>query len=124
MRLLDSNILIYACQPEHEFLGAWLAADDTRLSAISIPEVLGFPGLDAEDEALFDAWFAQFFVEAVTEPTLRRAAALRRRQRMKPGDSIIAATALEIGAELVTRNVADFNHLAELRVVNPFASTP
>jgi hypothetical protein len=25
MRLLDSNILIYACQPEHEFLGVWYA---------------------------------------------------------------------------------------------------
>jgi hypothetical protein len=35
---------------------------------------------------------------------------------MKLGDSIVAATALAIGAELVTRNVDDFRHVAELRV--------
>lgn len=123
MRLLDSNILIYACQPEHEFLDAWLTAEDARISAISIPEVLGFAGLSAEDEVVFEAWFARLFVHAVTEPILRRAATLRRQRRMKLGDSIIAATALALGAELVTRNSTDFKHIAGLRIVNPFAAT-
>ena len=122
MHLLDSNILIYAGQPEHTFLDEWLVAESTRISAISIPEVLGFPGLSAEDEAVFEAWFARLVVQAVTEPILRRAAALRRQRRMKLGDSIIAATALEIGAKLATRNVDDFKHVAGLRVVNPFDS--
>ncbi len=39
---------------------------------------------------------------------------------MKLGDSIIAATALALGAELVTRNVDDFKHIAGLPVINPF----
>ena len=39
---------------------------------------------------------------------------------MKLGDSIIAATALEIGAKLVTRNVDDFKHIAGLEIANPF----
>ncbi len=41
MRLLDSNILIYAGQPEHAFLDAWLSPAAAQVSAISIPEVLG-----------------------------------------------------------------------------------
>ena len=90
------------------------------MSAISIPEVLGFTGLSAEDETVFEAWFARLFVQAVTEPILRRAAALRRQRRMKLGDSIIAATALEIGAKLVTRNVDDFKHIAGLEIADPF----
>ena len=90
------------------------------MSAISVPEVLGFTGLSAEDEIVFEAWFARLFVQAVTEPILRRAAALRRQRRMKLGDSIIAATALEIGARLVTRNVDDFKHIAGLEIANPF----
>ena len=44
MHLLDSNILIYAGQPGNEFLDAWLTAEGTGVSAISIPEVLGFTG--------------------------------------------------------------------------------
>ena len=117
MHLLVSNILIYAGQPGNEFLDAWLTAEGARMSAISIPEVLGFTGLSAEDEA----WFARLFVRAVTEPILRRGAALRRQRRMKLGDSIIAATAMEIGADLVTRNVDDFKHIAGLKLINPFA---
>ena len=121
MHLLDSNILIYAGQPGNEFLDAWLTAEGTRMSAISIPEVLGFTGLTEEDEAVFEAWFARLLVHAVTEPILWRAAGLRRQRRMKLGDSIIAATALDIGAELVTRNVDDFKHVTGLRLINPFA---
>jgi len=120
VHLLNSNILIYAGQPGNEFLDAWLTAEGTRMSAISIPEVLGFTGLSADDETVFEAWFARLFVQAVTEPILRRAAALRRQRRMKLGDSIIAATALVIGAKLVTRNVDDFKHIAGLEIVNPF----
>ena len=76
MRLLDSNILIYASQPEHEFLGEWVSSASAHVSAISIPEVFGYPGLRAEDEALFEEWFAALRVHAVTESILRRAAAL------------------------------------------------
>ena len=120
LRLLDSNILIYAGQPEHAFLDAWIGSANARVSAISIPEVLGYPGLSSEDEAIFEAWFAELRIEAVTELILRRAAVMRRQRRMKLGDAIIAATALAIGAELVTRNVNDFRHIAELQVINPF----
>ena len=84
MHLRDSNILIYAGQPGNEFPDAWLTAEGARMSAISIPEVLGFTGLSAEDETVFEAWFARLFVQAVTEPILRRAAALRRQLQLHP----------------------------------------
>ena len=120
-RLLDSNILIYAAQPGHAFLDAWMSAATARVSAISIPEVLGYSGLASSDEAIFEEWFSALIVHAVTEPILRQAASLRRERRMKLGDSIIAATALVNGEELVTRNVDDFKHITGLQIVNPFA---
>lgn len=120
MHLLDTNILIYAAQPGHEFLDRWLTSEAARMSAVSIPEVLGFPGLTPEDEAIFEAWFVRLSMHDVTVPILRRAGALRRQRRMKLGDAIIAATALALGADLVTRNVDDFKHVAGLRVINPF----
>lgn len=120
-RLLDSNVLIYAAQPEHAFLDEWLEAPGTMLSAISITEVLGYEGLASGDEELFEAMFGQLLMQPVSETILRRAAGLRRVRKIKLGDAIIAATALETDSELVTRNEQDFRGIQGLRVINPFA---
>ena len=119
-RLLDSNILIYAAQPEHAFLDEWLEAPDTTLSAISITEILGYEGITSDDEELFEAMFAQLIMQPVSETILRRAAGLRRVRKIKLGDAIIAATALETDRQLVTRNEQDFRGIQGLRVINPF----
>ena len=71
-RLLDSNILIYAAQPEHAFLDAWMSAATARVSAISIPEVLGYSGLTAGDEAIFEEWFSALIVHAVVKSNKRK----------------------------------------------------
>jgi hypothetical protein len=120
-RLLDSNILIYASQPGNEFLDEWLEAPGTMYSAISLTEVLGYGGIATEDENLFEAMFAQLAMQPVSVSVLRKAAALRRVRRLKLGDAIIAATALETGSELVTRNEQDFRGIDGLKIVNPFA---
>lgn len=120
-RLLDSNILIYAAQPEHAFLDEWLEAPGTMLSAISVTEVLGHERITSDDEELFEAMFAQLIMQPVSEMILRRAAGLRRVRKIKLGDAIIAATALETDSELVTRNEQDFRGIQGLRVINPFA---
>lgn len=120
MPLLDSNIIIYAHQPGHMFLDAWLFHSDTRVSAISIPEVLGYPAITDQDEKLLSGWFESIGVLAITDGILFRAAQLRRRRRMTLGDAIIAATALVHDLELITRNVVDFQHVQDLRLHNPF----
>lgn len=121
MALLDSNVLIYANTPEGRFLNNWIDAADSCVSGITIPEVLGYPKLDNEDRLLFEGWFHRLRVLHVSEAILWKSAEIRRAKRMSVGDAIIAATALHYGLELVTRNVADFAHLPELRIVNPFA---
>jgi predicted nucleic acid-binding protein len=45
---------------------------------------------------------------------------LRRRQTIRLGDAIIAATALEHALSLVTRNTDDFQWIEGLTLVNPF----
>lgn len=119
-RLLDSNILIYASQPGNEFLDEWLEASGTMYSAISFTEVLGYRGITTEDEHLFEVMFAQLAMQPVSVSVLRKAAALRRVRRLKLGDAIIAATALETGSELVTRNEQDFRGSDGLQIINPF----
>ena len=61
---------------------------------------------------------------ALDEENIQRAIQLRQQRSMKLGDSIIAATALEYGVALVTRNEGDFKHIAGLQVINPFAASP
>jgi len=38
---------------------------------------------------------------------------------MSLGDSIIAATSLVFNAELYTRNISDFKHISDIKVLNP-----
>ena len=118
MRLLDSNILIYAALPEYVGLRRWLVAP-ASVSAVTLVEVLGYHGLDDAALAEFELWFNQLTLHQVTEAVLRRAAKVRRLHRLKLGDAIIAATALEHGLELVTRNEADFKRIPGLVITNP-----
>jgi toxin FitB len=48
----------------------------------------------------------------------------RQQKPMKLGDAIIAATAIEYGLKLVTRNTRDFRHITSLQTINPFAPQP
>lgn len=43
MMLADSNIIIYAAQPEHADLRQFIAEHSPVVSAVSYVEVLGFP---------------------------------------------------------------------------------
>ena len=81
---------------------------------------MGFSGLRQDEAALFEGWFSCITLLDVTNNILRRAASLRRVRRMSLGDSIIAATALEHGLSLITRNIDDFKHLSGLELINPF----
>jgi tRNA(fMet)-specific endonuclease VapC len=51
-----------------------------------------------------------------------RAIQIRKKFRVKTPDAIIAATAMEVGAVLVTRNEGDFKKVDGLQVINPWVS--
>jgi predicted nucleic acid-binding protein len=123
--LCDSNILIYAAEPDETRLDPYLEDPGACIASITRIEVLGFPGFDRLDEARQERLWA-ILVSLVELPLderiIREAITLRRQRKIKLGDSIIAATALVHGLPLVTRNVEDFRHVAGLRIINPFDS--
>jgi len=121
MAVLDSNILIYASRPGHEFLDPFLLDPQACVSALSIPEVLGYPNLQGPEETQIELWFSIIRVVDVTQEILRGAAVLRRKRRMSIGDAIIASTALAEDGVIITRNVDDFRNVENLNVVDPFA---
>ena len=58
------------------------------------------------------------------DEVIESAVRLRQQKRMKLGDAIIGATALEYGVPLVTCNMDDFKNIPGLQLINPFATLP
>ena len=118
--LLDSNIIIYAAQPEHDQIRWFISEHEIAVSALSYVEVLGYHQLTEESRLYFEEFFRIVEVLPISQAVLDRAVALRQMRRMTLGDSIIAATALVYNRTLVTRNIEDFQWIAELPLLNPF----
>jgi predicted nucleic acid-binding protein len=119
MRLVDSNIIIYAARPEYLNLKELLEEDDIAVSQLTKLEVLGYRHLTPEAEEYFNAVFELVTVLPISDAVINRAITLRQQVNMKAADSVIAATALMHCTELITRNVNDFNHINDLIVNNP-----
>jgi len=120
MFLLDSNILIYAALPEHTFLRKLIEEEESKASAITKVEVLGYHKLDEKSKNLFEEFFEATQLIPVTSAIIDRTVVLRQQKKMSLGDAIIAATALEHELILLSRNTADFQHIEHLELVDPF----
>ncbi len=122
MVLADSNLLIYATQPDFGELRVWLLENLPSVSIISRVEILGYHKLQPlEKNALIELLdcLEQIYPTPVTYEI---AIQLRQQQRLTLGDALIAATCLERGYRLATANLADFTRIDELIVFNPLAS--
>jgi predicted nucleic acid-binding protein len=82
-------------------------------------EVLGYHKLVQVDKIYFQSVFAVLELKDITPIILKDAILLRQSRKISPGDAIIAATALHFRLELYTHNVADFNWIGGLKVVDP-----
>lgn len=120
MILVDSNVVIYAAKEHYAFLRTLLVDARTYVSAITKLEALGFQKLAAADKTYLEGLFKTVTILDIDEAVLDKAILLRQAKKMSVGDAIIAATALLNGFELHTRNTADFKHIPDLVVVDPF----
>lgn len=119
MKLLDSNILIYSYLDAHKYLRPLLSEADTFVSEISKLEVLGYHSLTQEEEEYFMDVFLVVQIVEIDKTLINEAIRLRRNNKLKLGDSIVAASAMLNGLEIYTRNVTDFDKIHGLKVFNP-----
>ena len=111
--LVDTNVfidLIRGIRP--------LAAGQDRISYSVITRVELFAGA-ADQERHVRQLLSPFDEISVDDLVAERAGRLRRDRRMKLADAIIAATALEYGKTLVTRNRRDFERVRGLKLRSP-----
>ncbi|MGF1632384.1 MAG: type II toxin-antitoxin system VapC family toxin [Phycisphaerae bacterium] len=118
--IVDSNILNYACSGNHPELITLVGQRGLAASILTWIEVFSARSLEPESEAALEQLFQGMDVVDVTPPVAELAARSRRRVRIKTPDAVIAATAIELGLALLTRNTKDFVHIDQLVVVNPF----
>ncbi|MCE7027557.1 type II toxin-antitoxin system VapC family toxin [Jiella avicenniae] len=137
MYLLDTNVISAARKP-------WTLTDrvtgimrslplrTTYVSVITLMELeIGVRSMERRDPrqgAELRQWLRSRRVELdeaqilpVTERVVLRCAALHVPDRRPTNDALIAATALVHGLTLVTRNVADFETIDGLPILNPWA---
>lgn len=122
MVLADSNILIYATQPEHAKLRQWLLDTLPKVSVISRVEILGYHKLQAIEQAALAELLDNLELVYLTSACYEIATQLRQQQKLTLGDSLIAATCLEQNYALATANIGDFARIQKLKVFNPLVS--
>ena len=98
--LLDTNIVIYACQPGGGWLSQWTNHPDAAIASVTRVEALG---ITATEESAIRSFFLKSIAYPLDDEVIERAVALRQQ---------------------VTRNEADFKHIAGLDLRNPFAAAP
>lgn len=120
--LIDSNAII-------DFLGGQLPEsgmeflsdiidDVPSISVITKIEVLGYNGTEQE-EHIFKSFMNDAEVLNLNEEIVDLCIQIRKSQKIKLPDALIAATTIEKDLILVTRNTADFDSIDGLDFINP-----
>ena len=123
--LWDTNTVIYYLQRQfpasaEQFMDGILKEYTTCLSAITEVELLCWKSATENDLVVLNNFIADSFVLELEADIKFTTANLRRTYKIKLPDAIIAATALANGLTLLTRNVADFQAITELSLINPW----
>ena len=102
--VFDTNAIVYYLQNRPEWVNFIDGTPMTKrvASVVTRIELLSYPGLTANDEDRVRRFLAGLRVVPLDETIETAAIALRRAARLKLPDAVIAATALSLGATLIT----------------------
>ncbi len=108
--ILDSNIIIYAHQPQYFNLFKFLKENEEKLcvSAISQLEVLGYHQLKKVERYYYEQFFDNIRILQINDAVIVKAIELKQQRRMTIGDAIIAATGIVNELPILTNNTKDF----------------
>lgn len=90
-----------------------------NISVITKIELLGFNAPDEHYQLLVD-FINDATVLDLTNSVVIKSIDIRKRQKTKLPDAIIAATAIAYDFTLITRNTDDFKNIPELKLLNPW----
>ena len=118
--LLDTNAVVALLDGNYSLSQTLQTAVWVGISVITELEFLSFSGLTVQDEAIFQQFKSRVEVidlQASDNKLLARIITVRKLSNVKLPDAIIAASAIENGATLLTQD-AGFSKIALLSVQN------
>lgn len=114
--LVDTNIIVGlmngSIRPED-----LLRERSIIVSAVTIAEIYALSGMSKEEERRIDLATSFLEVAVLDVAIAKRAGLLARTRRRTTADLLIAATAIELGVPLLTKNTKDFRGIPDLQVV-------
>ncbi len=124
MFLLDTNTVIYYLKASlpisaMKVLGN-IIDDQPAISIITKIELLCFDTPNVNEQYITNKFVEGCLVFNLNDNIINQTIALKKLTRIKLPDAIIAATALVYNHTLVTYNIADFNKIPSLQLLNPY----
>jgi len=118
--LIDTNIIIYLTQGRLKISDFAKKGGRLCISSITYIETLGYPFQNQAEEKYVTELCEMFERISITKEIEKQAILIRKSNKIKLPDAIIAATAMVYSLTLVTHNWDDFKSIQELKVLNPF----
>ena len=118
--LLDSNIVIYLGSEKAEIIEKFLLDKELHISVITKVETLGYHKISEKEKKFMNLIFNKIEIIPLEEEIIATAIKLKQQRKTSLGDSFIAATALVHKLTLVSNNIADFENIKGLKIINPF----
>lgn len=122
--LIDTNVIIDYTSGKFDNDAAIFAENifntDFNISVVVKIEALGYSGPLSEMELLTD-FINTANVFPLDDIVTKKTIELRKNNKLKLGDAIIAATAIMQDLTLLTRNISDFKNIADIRVIDPYS---
>jgi len=88
MRLLDSNIVIYATQPDNDWLRSEVASRPFAVSQATRVEVLGWHQITPEDKQDLEEFLSTGTLLSLTDAVVDWAVLLRQQKRVFPSSVV------------------------------------
>jgi len=117
--LIDTNIIIYSTQDRLNINDFVKDEDDLYISSITYIEALGFPFHDRNEEERITMFCNTLNRLFLTREVEKQTILIRKSNKIKLPDAIIAATAIVYNLTLVTCNSEDFKNIKGLKILNP-----
>ena len=121
--LWDSNTAIYYLQQQfsasaEKFIDELLIQEPPCISAITEIELLCWKTTNEKDLLVLHSFINDTLVIELEKDIKIKTAQIRKQNKLKLPDAIIAATAMVYDLTLITRNTKDFKDIGELKILD------
>jgi predicted nucleic acid-binding protein len=123
--IVDSDVLIDASRGDPEIVNFLIQSGNDETLYVSVISYLELQAgaRDKIELRRIEKFLSRFVLLTIDDPISQRAMSLMREYRLSHGlalpDALIAATAIESGETLATRNAKHFAQIAALRTIPP-----